>query len=378
MTSGRTLVITNDFPPRTGGIQTYVHSLTARLPAGSVVVYASDSPGSASFDAGQPFPVVRHRGGLLLPRPEVARRARQIARAEDCTTVWFGAAAPLGLLTRDLRRAGVERFVASTHGHETGWAMLPGARQLLRRIGSDVDVVTCITEFTRRGLICALGPAATVVQLPPGVDTDALHPEVDGAGVRARYGLGDRPVVVCVSRLVRRKGQDVLVRSLPLIRRQIPDAALLFVGAGPDLPMLRRLAAARGVGANVVFTGAVAFADLPSYYAAGDVFAMPCRTRRAGFDVEGLGMVYLEASAAGRPVVAGNSGGAPEAVREGETGYVVSDPTSPAAVAERIVPLLADARLRASFGRAGRDWVLREWRWDLLAARLQGFLSEPG
>ncbi|CAN5247165.1 glycosyltransferase family 4 protein [soil metagenome] len=373
----RTLVVTNDFPPRAGGIQTYVHSLASRLPAGRVVVYASDSPGSRAFDAAQPFPVVRHGGGLLLPVPRVARRAREIARAEGCTSVWFGAAAPLALLTRELRRGGIERFVASTHGHETGWAKLPGARQLLHRIGADVDVVTCITGFTRGRLQRALGSRAKVVQLPPGVDTGVMHPGVDGAAVRVRCGLAGRPVVVCVSRLVRRKGQDVLIRALPLIRRQIPGAALLLVGDGPDLPMLRRLAAVQGGADDVVFAGAVAWEDLPAYFAAGDVFAMPCRTRRAGLDVEGLGMVYLEAAAIGLPVVAGNSGGAPEAVRHGETGYVVTDPASPEAVAARIVPLLADAELRATFGAAGRDWVLREWRWDQLAARLHGLLIGP-
>ena len=224
------------------------------------------------------------------------------------------------------RAAGAQRIVATTHGHEVGWARLPVARQALRRIGDTCDVVTYLGEYTRRHIEGAFGRHARLEQLTPGVDVDTFRPDVDGSAVRARYGLADRPVIVCVSRLVPRKGQDTLIRALPLIRRQVRDAALLIVGRGPDEDRLRRLARETGVDRHVVLTGGVPAADLPQYYAAGDVFAMPCRTRRGGLDVEGLGIVYLEASATGLPVVAGNSGGAPEAVRPGETGYVVDGP----------------------------------------------------
>ncbi|HEX5496496.1 MAG TPA: glycosyltransferase family 4 protein [Mycobacteriales bacterium] len=369
----RTLVITNDFPPRPGGIQSFVHSLAARQPAGSVVVYASTHPGAEAFDAAQPFPVVRHRTGLLLPVPAVLRRARQIARTEGCETVWFGAAAPLALLAPGLRRAGVARLVASTHGHEAGWAALPVARRLLRRIGRTVDTVTYLGDYTRRRLAPALGPDATLHRLPPGVDTDAFHPDLDGSPVRARHRLGGRPVAVCVSRLVPRKGQDTLIRAWPAVLRRVPRAVLLVVGAGPYLSRLRRLAADIGVAGDVVFTGEVPWAELPAHYAAGDVFAMPCRTRRGGLDVEGLGIVYLEASATGLPVLAGDSGGAPDAVLDGRTGYVL-DGTSVPAVADRVAALLGDPTLAAAMGREGRRWVCAEWRWDILAARLDTLL----
>jgi phosphatidyl-myo-inositol dimannoside synthase len=369
----RTLVVTNDFPPRAGGIQAFVHSLAVRQPADSIVVYAPSWRGAAVFDAAQPFPVVRHPGSLMLPAPDVLRRAQQIARAHGCDRAWFGAAAPLALLAPRLRAAGIERFVASTHGHEAGWAVLPGARRLLRRIGRTVDVVTYLGEYTRARLARALGPGARLAQLPPGVDTDLFHPSVDGSVVRERLGLGDRPTVVCVSRLVPRKGQDVLIHAMPAIRRRVPDASLLLVGGGPDQSRLRRLAAARGVAADVVFAGSVPWPELPAHYAAGHVFAMPCRTRRAGLDVEGLGIVYLEASATGLPVVAGNSGGAPDAVRDGETGHVV-DGRSVDAVAERVAGLLADPAAARLLGEKGRAWAERDWRWDLLASRLGDLL----
>jgi len=369
----RTLVVTNDFPPRPGGIQAFVAALAGRQPDGEVVVYAPAWKGAAAYDAAQPFPVVRHPTSLILPVPDVLRRTRAVAAADGCDRVWFGAAAPLGLLARPL---GLVRAVASTHGHEVGWALLPGARQLLRRIGRDVDVVTYLGAYTRARLQPALGPAATLARLPSGVDTAAFRPGAGGEEVRRRHGLTGRPVVVCVSRLVPRKGQDVLIRALPAVQARVPGAALLLVGGGPDAPRLRRLAAETGIADDVVLTGSVPWQELPAHYDAGDVFAMPCRTRRGGLDVEGLGIVFLEASASGLPVVAGRSGGSPDAVLDGRTGTVV-DGTRVAEVARAVADLLTDPDRAARLGRAGREWVEREWRWDVLAARLRGLLAGP-
>lgn len=374
-TVSRTLLITNDFPPRPGGIQQFVHNLAIRQPPGSIVVYASRWKGWESFDAEQPFPVVREETSVLLPTPAVARRAAEIARDYGCDAVWYGAAAPLGLLSAGLRRrAGIERVVALTHGHEVGWAALPGARTMLRRIARGADVITYLGEYTRVRLARAIGDLTTLERLPPGVDTDQFRPTVDGSAVRRKYGLRDRPVIVCVSRLVRRKGQDTLIRALPRIRRRVRDAALLIVGGGPYRSTLEVIAREEGVADHVVITGSVPWAELPSYYAAGDVFAMPCRTRRGGLDVEGLGIVYLEASATGLPVVAGDSGGAPDAVLDGETGFVVSGRDRDALV-DRITQLLTDPALAKRLGAAGREWVEAEWRWDTQAARLAALLK---
>ncbi|WP_375492486.1 glycosyltransferase family 4 protein [uncultured Jatrophihabitans sp.] len=371
----RTLVVTNDFPPRQGGIQAFVHELTVRQSAGSVAVYASDHDGSAAFDAQQPFPVVRHPTGLLVPTPGARRRVLAAFERLRCDSVWFGAAAPLGLLAGPLRAAGARRIVATTHGHEAGWAMLPGARQALRRIGAGCDVVTYLGEYFRARLAPAFGPHPDLVQLTPGVDAETFRP--GASEVRDRIGLTDRPVIVCVSRLVPRKGQDTLLHALPLVHRDVPDAAVLLVGDGPYRAELERLANALGIARDVVFTGGVPHAQLPEHYAAGDVFAMPCRTRRRGMDVEGLGIVYLEASATELPVLAGDSGGAPDAVRDGETGYVV-DGTNVAAVARRLTALLTDAELRARLGAAGRDWVTSDWQWQASADRLAELLDPSG
>ncbi|MBO0890664.1 MAG: glycosyltransferase family 4 protein [Acidothermales bacterium] len=372
-----TLVVTNDFPPRPGGIQAFVHALCRGL-GDEVAVYAPAWRGAADFDREQPFPVVRHPTSLMLPTPGVLGRARRAAREHKCASVLYGAAAPLGLLTRGLRAAGVGRAVALTHGHETGWARLPGARALLRRIGDDVDVVTYVGEYTRGRIAPALSDAAAarMAWLAPGVDLDAFRPDAGGAAMRDRLGLADRPVVVCVSRLVPRKGQDTLIRAWPAVRRAVPDATLLLVGGGPSRDRLRRLADATGVADAVVFTGSVPWRELPAHFDAGDVFAMPCRTRAGGLDVEALGIVFLEAAACGLPVVAGDSGGSRDAVRDGETGYVV-DGRSPDTVAERLVALLRDRELAAAMGARGRAWVEREWGWDRVVARLRELLRVP-
>ncbi|MFV5995532.1 glycosyltransferase family 4 protein [Streptomyces sp. NPDC056231] len=378
----KTLIVTNDFPPRPGGIQAFLHNMALRLDPGRLVVYASTwkrSPegvaATAAFDAEQPFTVVRDPVTMLLPTPRVTRRAVQLLRQHDCTSVWFGAAAPLGLMAPALRRAGARRLVATTHGHEAGWAQLPASRQLLRRIGEGTDTITYLGEYTRSRIAGALTPEAAgrMVQLPPGVDEKTFHPDSGGDRIRARLGLSDRPVVVCVSRLVPRKGQDTLILAMPAILAREPDAVLLIVGGGPYAKELEKLAAETGVADSVRFTGPVPWEELPAHFGAGDVFAMPCRTRRGGLDVEGLGIVYLEASATGLPVVAGDSGGAPDAVLDGETGWVVRG-GSVEETADRVATLLGDPELCRRMGERGRAWVEEKWRWDLLAERLKALL----
>lgn len=376
----RVLLVTNDFPPRRGGIQSYLSDFVGRLVdagAHSVTVYAPQWKGAAAFDdAAQAagYRVVRHPGTLMLPGPAVDARMRRLIADNDIDTVWFGAAAPLALLAQRARQAGAARVVASTHGHEVGWSMLPVARSVLRRIGDTTDVVTFVSRYTRDRFASAFGPSASLEYLPPGVNTDRFHPDpAAGAALRERYRLGERPTVVCVSRLVPRKGQDTLIKALPSIRQRVDGAALVIVGGGPYLESLRRLARQCGVAEHVTFTGGVPSAELPAHHALADVFAMPCRTRGGGLDVEGLGIVFLEASATGKPVIAGDSGGAPEAVQHNKTGLVV-DGRSLTAVVGAVAELLNDRERAAAMGAAGREWVTAQWRWDTLAARLADLL----
>ena len=379
----RVLLVTNDFPPRRGGIQSYLGEFVSRLArAGShdITVYAPKWKGAEAFDteaqAGPGYRVVRHPGTLMLPVPTVERRMRRLIAEHDVDTVWFGAAAPLALLAGRARQVGASRVLASTHGHEVGWSMLPVARSVLRRIGEDTDVVTFVSRYTRSRFASAFGRAASLEYLPPGVDTDRFHPDPVGrAALRERYALGERPTVVCLSRLVPRKGQDVLIKALPSIRRRVEDAALVIVGGGPYLETLRGLADDCDVAEHVTFTGAVPGDELPTHHAMADVFAMPCRTRGGGMDVEGLGIVFLEASASGVPVIAGDSGGAPEAVRHNETGLVI-DGGSVDEVAEAVTELLTDRDRAAAMGAAGRQWVTSQWRWDTLADRLAELLGD--
>jgi phosphatidylinositol alpha-1,6-mannosyltransferase len=373
----RVLLVSNDFPPRRGGIQSYLQNLVDHLVAAgthTLTVYAPNWKGADDFDRDAAYEVVRHPGTLMLPVPSVAGRMRKLIEHHDADTVWFGAAAPLALMAPAARDAGAGRVIASTHGHEVGWSMLPLARTALRRIGTGTDVVTYVSKYTRGRFASAFGADAALEHLPPGVDTDRFAPdEVARAELRNRYRLGERPVVVCLSRLVPRKGQDMLIRAMPAIRQRVPGAALVIVGGGPYLTSLRRLAHSFGVAEHVVFTEGVPGDELPAHHALADVFAMPCRTRGAGLDVEGLGIVFLEASATGVPVVAGRSGGAPETVRDGETGVVV-DGWHVGAIAASVSDLLADPDRAARMGAAGRQWVFDNWQWRTQAQRLAALL----
>jgi phosphatidyl-myo-inositol dimannoside synthase len=374
----KVLIVTNDYPPRRGGIQAFVHALAQRLPADGVVVYAPAWAGAAEFDAAQPFPVVRHTGSLMLPVPSVASRACALLTEYGCDRVLFGAAAPLGLLAPRLRAAGAQRIVGLTHGHEAGWAALPGARALLRRIGDDLDALTYLAEYFRIRLARALSAdaAGRMVRLAPGVEPAIFRPGAGGPRIRHKHGIApDRPVVVCVSRIVPRKGQDTLLAAWPTVRAEAPgDPFLMLVGDGPYRSQLEARTRQLGVADSVLFTGPVSRDELPGYYDAGTIFAMPCRTRRAGLDVEGLGIVYLEAAATGLPVIGGDSGGAPDAVIDGETGYVVPGRDT-RALAGRLIELLADPVGAAAMGEKGRSWVDRDWTWDRVAGGLAGILA---
>jgi phosphatidylinositol alpha-1,6-mannosyltransferase len=377
----RVLLVTNDFPPRRGGIQSYLGEFVNRLVDSgthSVTVYAPKWKGAEAFDEAADsagYRVLRHPTTLMLPVPTVDARMRRLIDDNDIDTVWFGAAAPLALLAPRARQAGATRVLASTHGHEVGWSMLPVARSVLRSIGDHTDVVTFVSRYTRSRFAPAFGPSAALEYLPPGVDSDRFRPDPAArAELRKRYRLGERPTVVCLSRLVPRKGQDMLIKALPAIRRRVPGAALVIVGGGPYLETLGKLARDCEVEDHVTFTGGVPGDELPAQHAMADVFAMPCRTRGAGMDVEGLGIVFLEASATGVAVVAGDSGGAPEAVQHNKTGLVV-DGNSVDEIGEAVTELLIDRDRAAAMGAAGRDWVRSEWRWDLLAARLEKLLG---
>lgn len=373
----RTLVVTNDFPTRQGGIESFVYALADRLPADEVVVYTASMPGDRDFDERLPFPVVRDKSSMLLPTPMLSRRTSEVLRAEGCDSVLFGAAAPLGLLAAGLRAAGAGHIVGLTHGHETWWARVPAARRALRLISDGCDILTYVSEFCRRRIASALSSkgAARMVRLAPGVDTDVFRPGVGGVAIRERLRIDpDRPVLVSVSRFVQRKGQDALIRAMPRLLESVPDALLLLVGDGPTRSRLERLVRDNRVGESVVFAGAVPWSEAPGWFDVGDVFAMPCRTRKGGLEPEALGIVFLEAQACGHPVLVGDSGGAPETVLHGETGYVV-DPFDPLAIAARAAELLSDLDRVRLMGEKGRAWVEREWSWQESVATLQALLA---
>ena len=362
----RTLVMTGHFPPEPGGIQTFTWELVRRLPADRLLVVAAARPGAAEFDAGLDFPVVRRHGYLLF------RELRRLVAEHRVSAGWIPAAAPFAMYAPLVKAAGVRRLVASTHGQEFGWFRAAPTRAALRAAARTFDALTYLTEPGRAEIAGALGDRTRLVQLAGAVDTRRFRPGLDGAALRRKHGLGDGPVVVSVSRLVRRKGHDRLLDAWPEVVRRHPDARLVIVGDGP---MRRRLAdrASRAAPGTVALTGPVPAADLPLCYAAADAFVLPCRDSRRGLQVEGLGLSVLEASAAGLPVVVGRSGGSPESVIDGRTGTVV-DAADPREIARTLNGLLDDPRGARRMGEAGRRWVCDAWCWDQAASRLASLL----
>jgi len=376
----KTLCITNDFGPRAGGIETFVVGLIERMPKNSVVVYTSSQAGSVPLDEmwQRDFgvEVIRDASKVLLPSFRVGRNVRQLVRERNITTVFFGAAAPLALLAPGLRTAGVKRIVALTHGHEVWWSRLWPFSIAIARIGRSVDALTYLGEFTRGEIAKALNPAAAakLVRIAPGIDTEHFTPRSDAQGLRESLGLANKKVIVSVGRLVHRKGQDVLIAAMPEIIKSIDDVHLLLIGEGPYKQELEKRIKNLGLANRVTFLGRVQYTDLPQYICVGDVFAMPSRSRLAGLEVEGLGIVYLEASACGLPVIGGISGGAPDAVLLGETGFSV-DGTSAHEVAQAVVKVLADKELAQKLGARGRQWIIEQWQWQMWSERFNQLLK---
>lgn len=380
MSTPLTLCITNDFGPRAGGIETFVIGLIERMPKNSVIVYTSAQEGSAPFDKAwrenYGVEVIRDKSKILLPTLRVGRAVRKIARERAITKVFFGAAAPLALLSQGLRRAGVSRIVALTHGHEVWWAKIWPFSWAIGRIGAGADHLTYLGSYTKSQIARALSQRATdsMVKIAPGIDTDHFAPQPSAAALRAELGLTDKKVIVSVGRLVHRKGQDTLIEGLPEILTHVPDAHLLFIGEGPHKEYLVKRGKELHVSHAITFIGRIQYVDLPRYICVGDIFAMPSRSRLAGLEVEGLGIVYLEASACGLAVIGGTSGGAPDAVLEAETGFAV-DGTSPHDVSVAAIRLLKDSELAARMGARGRQWIIDEWRWDIWSARFNELLN---
>jgi phosphatidylinositol alpha-1,6-mannosyltransferase len=361
----KVLLVTNDLGPRAGGIETFVLGLIEGLPKDSLIIYTSSQKGDKAFDAQllEKFGavVIRDRAKMLLPTPRVTRRAVKILKHAQIKNVWFGAAAPLALMAGKLRSAGASNIVALSHGHEVWWAKIPILKSLLKKIIKDVDHLGYLGDFTKGEIAKISNQPQKFLQIAPGIDTKHFAPRNARADLVEKYRLEGRRVIVSVGRLVHRKGQDELVKAMPKILEQFPDAILLFVGEGPIKQMLFNSAKQLGVLPKVVFAGRVSHHDLPDYICLGEIFAMPVRSRFSGLEVEGLGIVYLEASACGLPVVVGNSGGAVDAVLDQKTGLLV-DGTKSDQIAQAICELLSNPERAKQMGQAGRDWVIKNWQ----------------
>jgi len=370
LTLGKILCITNDFGPRAGGIETFVMGLIERAPKGSIIVYTSSQGDTTAYDkewlSDFGVEVIRDRSNILLPSPRVLHSVKKVIARGSIKQVFFGAAAPLGVMARSLRKKGVVNIVALTHGHEVWWAKLWPFSLAISFIGRNVDHLTYLGEFTKNQISKALSPKAKsrLVKIAPGIDTDHFAPDSTSEQLRSDLGLADKKVIVSVGRLVHRKGQDILIQSLPAILEKHPTAHILMVGEGPYRKDLTKMVEKLKLSDAVTFIGRIQYKDLPRYICAGDIFAMPSRSRLAGLEVEGLGIVYLEASACALPVIAGRSGGAPDAIDEGVTGFSV-DGTSPSEVSKAVIKLFDDPVKAKAMGAAGRSWIIENWRWEI-------------
>ncbi len=370
----RHLLVTNDFPPKIGGIQNYLWELWRRLPADEVVVHTTPYKGAAEFDSEQDYTIIRSREPWLLPTPILARRVDSLARSHAVDLVLIDPAVPAGLIGPHLDHP----YGVILHGAEvTIPGRVPVSRQLLSRVLDKSVGVIAAGGYPADEAERAAGRSLPTTIIPPGVDVERFVPlsESDRVAARRRLGLPESgPLVVSVSRLVPRKGMDTLIRASVEIRKRHPEVTVAIAGKGRDSKRLAALIAE--LDAPVRLLGRVDDSDMPALYGCGDVFTMLCRTRWGGLEQEGFGIVFLEAAAAGVPQVAGRSGGAHEAVVHDQTGLIVDNPTDPLEAADAISSLLDQPDQRAAMSRAGRDRSVAEFSYDVLTARLAEAIKE--
>jgi len=371
------LLVTNDFPPKLGGIQSYLYELVRRLPPDEVSVLTTPYRGAADFDRRQDFRIERWSSPVLLPTPALARAVRRLSADCGAGLVLLDPALPLGLLGK---RLGLPYGVI-LHGAEVAVpGRLPVSRQLLRSVLSGASLVVAAGGY--RAAVAGGAPNGRMpscVIVPPGVDHKRFRPLDSDEKMVARLRLAlptDGRLVVSVSRLVPRKGMDVLIEAVGRLSVDRPDVTLAIGGGGRDRQRLQRAASRHGTA--VRFLGRVADEDLPLLDGAADVWAMCCRDRWFGLEQEGFGIVFLEAAATGVAQLAGRSGGADEAVVDGSTGLVVEHPEDPEAVAVALATLLDDSDLRERLGAEARRRAVAEFDYDHLARRLQAGLLAAG
>jgi phosphatidyl-myo-inositol dimannoside synthase len=362
------LLVTNDFPPKIGGIQSLLWEWWRRLPPESFAVLTSPYAGAGTFDSAQPFRVERVREPVLLPHPVMVRRINALAAEIGASLVVLDPAVPLGLVGPSLDLP----YDVVVHGAEvTVPGRLPGTRQALAAVLRRARNVVSAGEYAAREAERAAGGPLPVTVVPPGVDIERFRPlsAAERGATRARFNIpAGTELLVSISRLVPRKGFDVAIRAVAALARSRPHLLLAIAGSGRDEGRLRRLAG--DLGAPVRFLGRVPHDDLPLLYGCADLFTMACRTRWGGLEQEGFGIVFVEAAACGTPQIAGESGGAAEAVIDGVTGRVLARPERWSDVAAAIEELLESGDRRAAMAAASRERAVSEFSYDVLARRL--------
>jgi phosphatidylinositol alpha-1,6-mannosyltransferase len=378
------LLLTYDFPPMGGGVSRWMSELTRRYPPGGLVVSTGFMKGDDEVDETFPNRVERafvpsHRLRTLPGLLVWSRHASVLARSTDVEFTWCGTLKPCGYAAKWVReRVGVPYGVLA-HGHDfLALRHQLHRSRLKRRVAHDLlgaaSVVVANSRWTAQlvrsvyeelELPCGEGRVRVV---PLGTDPDFFRPGVDPTAVREKFGLEKGRWLLTVSRVVRHKGLDTVIRSLKLLDKDLGDVRYAIVGSGGALAEMKALAKELGVASRVKFLTNVTDADLPGLYNSASVYVG--MSRELGHDVEGFGISLAEASASGLPVVAGRSGGIPDIVADGETGLLI-DTDQPAAVAEAVGRVLGDDSLARRLGTEGRKRVESYFNWDRVARDLR-------
>ena len=384
------LLVTNDFPPKIGGIQSYLWELWRRFPAGSAEVLTTPYAGTGEFDAASPLPITRTKQKWMAPTRGLREQIVAHAKRMGTNFVLLDPALPMGWLGPQLRSEGI-RYGVILHGAEvTVPGRLPLVRSALAKVLGHAELVVAAGGYPLAEGERAIGRKLPAIIIPPGVDVERFAPlvetetpELDSetrSELRRTLGLPVvGPLIVCTSRLVPRKGFDTVIAAAGNIAAEFGTLTVAISGGGRDRERLERKAKeamAKHESLDVRFLGRTTDEQLVQLLQVGDVHAMICRNRWGGLEQEGFGIVFLEAAACGTPQIAGASGGSAEAVVDGETGLVVANPKSVTDVASAMRTLLNNPNLQVQMAIAGRKRVVNELTYDILASQLHNRITQ--
>lgn len=377
----RTLLLTQFFPPEKGGIQNYLYNICKNLPSDKTFVFSSTPHKKEilEFDQSQPFKIYRNNSQeiyqkLHLTSLSIYKETSKIVKENNIEKIFLGHFyIPYVITALILKKFKNIPYTIFTHGLEIlETKNSPKSSYILKLCLKNAQNIIVTTDYLKNKIINKyynLDLNKKIIKVPPGVNSGFFQPNLNTSSLKNKLDLKNKKIIFTCGRLVKRKNHQLVIKALPEILKKIPNAIYLIAGIGPEEKQLKKQVEELNLENQVKFLGEIKNKDLPLYYNLADIFCMPSLYNEETGDIEGFGMVFIEAQACGTPTIGSNTGGIPDAIRNNIDGFLI-DPKSSQDLASKIIKLLLDPELANKIGKAGREKVVTEHNWKKLVEKL--------